>query len=85
MQIEESERRSKIRAEDRSVTVSIVEAVAERENQDPLDLPALADVVDAGALDRLVESCSDSGVTVSFSYAGYQITVSGDGAIRIDG
>lgn len=67
-----------------SITVRIVEGVAEREGVDPLALtPPLADVIDPEAVASLVSERSGEGtrddVRLTFTYLGYEITVGGDG------
>lgn len=61
---------------------AILEEVASREGVDPLDLdePLYASV-DPDALESLLASGSD--VTVRFSYAGYDVTASGDGRVDV--
>lgn len=61
---------------------AILERVAAREGVDPLDLDEpLYGSVDPDALESLL--ASGSGVTVRFTYAGYDVTVSGDGRIEV--
>jgi len=73
-----------VRDENRRLCVDIVEAVAAEAGADPLALsPPLYDVVDTEALGRLVASGAD--ITVEFDYAGYIVTVDGDGAVTVDG
>lgn len=57
----------------------IIDAVAERTDNDAVDLPPLYDTVDPDALDSLVE-CMDNG-TITFTYAGLDITVTHDGEL----
>lgn len=78
--------------EDRAttLTVRIVEEVAEREGVDPLDLtPPLHDVIDPEAVASLVSGRSGGGtrddVRVTFTYLGYDITVTGDDVRVSDG
>lgn len=64
----------------------IVEKVAARRGVDPTSLTApLFDVVDPDALNRLVASSSgeESGVEITFSYAGYEVTVAATGAVTL--
>ena len=71
-----------------SVTMRIVEEVAEREGLEPLDLtPPLHDVIDTDALESLlsdpVSGERREGVQITFSYRGYAITVAADGEIEV--
>ena len=67
-------------------STEVVKAVATATGIDPLELPPLHDYVATEALDSLLAAPSTtSGHTarVSFSYAGLEITVYGDGGIEI--
>lgn len=60
------------------VSTTVLQAVAEQEDVDPIDLPTLHDIIDPDALDALF--CGrPTGQTemISFSFAGYRITVVG--------
>ena len=61
-----------------SVTETIIDAVSEAEDCDPLTLPPLWNVIDPEALDALFEPTRGgqprAGRT-SFTYVGYEITV----------
>jgi hypothetical protein len=59
---------------------AIVTQIAERENRYLTDLPPLYDVLDPESLDALLNS---DGVTVTFSYCGYEVTVTSDDTITI--
>lgn len=64
-------------------SLRVVEAVADREGEDPIELSEpLYEVVDPDALDRLVQGADDE-LTLSFGYYGYRITVHGDGEIVV--
>ncbi|WP_252699659.1 HalOD1 output domain-containing protein [Natronosalvus vescus] len=71
-----------------STSQSVVEAVAEAEGVDPLELsPPLYDVIDPDALDQVfaptsMESRMEGEVT--FSYNGYEVTVCGDGYVTVE-
>ena len=68
-------------AQDHDIGLQIVEAVAEQEGTDPLEVtPPLHDVVDAEALEALVRS--GEGIAVSFVYAGYVVHVDGPDSVR---
>ncbi|SDK37819.1 HalOD1 output domain-containing protein [Natronorubrum texcoconense] len=61
-----------------SVTETIVDAVSEAEDCDPLTLPPLWNVIDPEALDALFEPTRGGEPRtgrVSFVYVGYEITV----------
>ena len=66
----------------------IVEAVAEAEGVSPIELtPPLYDVIDPEALDQIfavTPTQARMAGQVTFSYTGYEVTVSGDGYISID-
>lgn len=65
----------------KSLCVAVVEAVADAERVDPLDLtPPLADAVDPDALDAVLRSGTSR---VSFEYHGYEITVGGADAVEL--
>ncbi|WP_255194269.1 HalOD1 output domain-containing protein [Natronobeatus ordinarius] len=71
-----------------SVSVSVVRAVAAREDVQPVQLtPPLHDAVDTDALDALFRSIdpedSESNVRVEFSYRGYTILVEGPSQIVV--
>lgn len=66
------------------ICVGIVTALASRTHQGELNLPPLGAVIDAGALDRLLGTRQPSdGVSVTFPYGVYMVTVSGDGTVLI--
>jgi hypothetical protein len=63
------------------LVISIVEAVAETSDADPLTLPPLQRAVDTEALAALVES--DGLWDLTFSYHDHVVTIDGDGHIEI--
>lgn len=67
---------------------TITTAVADAEGVDPWELPPLYDAVDPDALHSLIRSGKQIGdrspLEVSFRYAGYDVTVSGDGDVELD-
>lgn len=67
--------------------VAVVYAVAEANQTDPLSLPPLQSVLDAEALNALVEtntnSQSQTEITVSFEYAGHHVVLKEHGRIVI--
>ena len=64
---------------DEAVAVVVSSAVAAVEGVDQTALPALNDVVDPEAIDRVLDSAGGqtgrAGVEVAFSYSGYRVTV----------
>lgn len=71
-----------------SVTVRIVEGVAEREGVEPVALtPPLHDVVDPEALESLfsdpISGVQREGIQVTFSYCGYTVSVAGRGEVTV--
>lgn len=69
-------------------TTAVIEAIAEHEGVDPLDLDQpLYEVVDPDALDAIIDDGGDGGgaadLTVRFSYNGCRVQVSGDGSIEV--
>lgn len=64
-----------------SATSRVLEAVAVTSGVDPLELPPLYDVVDPDKLDALVASTTDG--KVSFTYAGYEVTVDGGSGVEV--
>lgn len=67
-------------------SLSVVARVAAREGVDETELLPLFDAVDPDALDKLFETAhrNVSTVEVTFSYHGYEVTVTGDGAVHLD-
>lgn len=67
--------------------MGIVAAVASRSHQNELDLLPLGGVIDAGALERLIERKTfddkQDPVSVTFPYDVYLVTVSSDGTVLI--
>ena len=67
-------------------STEVVAAVATTTGIDPLDLPPIYDYVATDALDSLLTASSTADchtARVSFSYAGLEVTVDGDGGIEI--
>ncbi|WP_161973230.1 HalOD1 output domain-containing protein [Halostella litorea] len=92
MTVAPSQQRSDIRptsvsrtAEDGDPSTTVVLAVAEALDTDPLDLsPALYEVIDPDALDSLFESAgADADLTCQFSGWGCTITVFDGGRVRV--
>lgn len=74
-------------ADTSNISHTVVEAVAEAEGVDPLELtPPLCEVIDPDALDHLfattpVDSRMDGKVT--FDYNGYEVTAWGSGYVSV--
>lgn len=68
-------------------STAVVEAVAIASDREPTAIEPLYGAVDPDALDALVRSdATDSGgaeATVSFSFAGHDVTVHGDGTVVV--
>lgn len=68
-----------------SVTVQIVSAIAEREGVDPVAIePPLYEVIDPDALTAITKADPAAELTLSFTYAGYRVTVTVDGEPVVD-
>jgi hypothetical protein len=71
---------------DRNVSAVVVEAVADARGVAPTELEPLHGVVDADALDDLLDARSnDAGATttVSFTYAGCEVTITGHSEVVV--
>lgn len=63
---------------------TVVSAVADIEDSDPVDLPPLYDAINPEALNDLFTSRSESAVDqITFKYAGYSIVVRGNGEVEV--
>lgn len=62
---------------------TVVEAIAEHTNTDPLSMTPLATVVDPEALEAVVNS--GPAVQVTFDYDDLTVVVGGDGTVSVDG
>lgn len=67
--------------EDAPASEAVVAAVADREDVDPVELPRLFQAVDADALDAIFADGRPG--RVSFTYAGYEITVCGRDQVTV--
>lgn len=64
--------------------VAITKQVAAKAGVDPLDLPPLHTAIDGDALTALVDHHDAStNLEITFSYEGYTVTVTGDGAVSV--
>ncbi|WP_137286838.1 HalOD1 output domain-containing protein [Halorussus salinisoli] len=74
-------------SDDQNVSTTIVAAVADAEGISPTEVnPPLHSAIDPEALNDLFGSpwsASESGPRVSFTYSGYDVTVSGDGNVVV--
>lgn len=69
--------------ESQSPSMAVIRAVADREEVDPHELkPPLYEVIETDALDSLFRATKGR---VSFSYAGYGVTVDHEGDVRVTG
>ncbi|MGQ3412919.1 HalOD1 output domain-containing protein [Natrinema sp. LN54] len=68
-----------------SISLRIVEALADATNTDAHELEPLYNVVDPEALDRLCGPDSSGGVRVEFEYDGVLVEVGSDGTVAVDG
>ncbi|AFK18460.1 hypothetical protein E6P09_06715 [Haloferax mediterranei ATCC 33500] len=67
------------------VAVAVTSAIATATEHSPLDLPPLAEVgVDPEALDLLFGSSADPSRNLTFHYAGYLVSLFGDGTLTVD-
>ena len=66
--------------------VAVVETVSDATGRDPTELPTLHDALDSDALNDLcVDDTRDTDpVTLSFVYAGHDVTVIGNGTIIVE-
>lgn len=64
-------------------STNVVLSIAALEGVGPVDLPPLAETVDPDALDKLFSPSADVDGSVSFEYAGYDVTISSDGKLEI--
>jgi hypothetical protein len=64
------------------VSERVIRTISTAADSDPTELPPLYDAIDPDALDALVERMSDG--SVSFAYAGYDVTVESDGTVEFE-
>lgn len=69
-----------------SVADSIVYGVAEILDEDPITLPPLGSAVDTDSLNRMFHSIDDpeSGISASFEYSGFVVTVHSHGRVTFE-
>lgn len=65
--------------------VAVVQAVAAVSDQDPLEMDPLYDAIDTDALNALCATGDGerSGVTISFPYNGYQVSVTSNERLSV--
>lgn len=68
-----------------SISLRVIDALADATNTDASELEPLYDVVDPEALDQLFRSDSGGDVRVEFEYHGMLVDVRGDGTVTVDG
>jgi hypothetical protein len=71
-----------------SVITTVTEAVATREDVDPVELVTpLYDAIDPESLERLLDAddgaARNSPIQVTFTYYGYDVTVRSDGTVTL--
>lgn len=64
-------------------STNVVLSVAALEGVRPTHLPPLAETVDPDALDSVFSRSTDAAGTVSFRYAGYDVTAHAEGRLEI--
>ena len=67
--------------DDPTPSEAVIEAIAEKTDSDPLELPALYNAIDPDALDSLF--ADRDGGTVTFCCCQHEITVKQDGSVVI--
>jgi hypothetical protein len=69
--------------QEQTPVVAVVTAVAEVAGRDPLELPPLRNAINPDALNDLMGAEDNRLTSVSFEYFGYDISVTGDGDVRV--
>lgn len=64
-------------------STNVILSIAALEGVGPTELPPLAETVDPDALDRVFSSSTEANGSISFEFAGYEVTVSSDGKLEI--
>lgn len=67
--------------ERQTVSERVIQKISTASGTDALELPPLYDAIEPDALDTLVEGMADG--EVSFTYAGYDVTVASDATISL--
>lgn len=68
-----------------SISLQVVEALADATNTDAHELEPLYNVVDPEALDALFQPDSDGTIRVEFEYGNSSVEVRSDGTVTVDG
>ncbi|WP_254521607.1 HalOD1 output domain-containing protein [Natrinema caseinilyticum] len=68
-----------------SISLRVIDAIANATNTDPHELDPLYYVVDPEALDQLFQSDTSTSVRVEFEYDGRLVEVRSDGTVAVDG
>lgn len=68
-----------------SLSLSVIEAIADATDTDPVELEPLYNVVDPEALDQLFQGTTPATARVQFSYGEHTVEVRSDGTILVDG
>ncbi|MXV62953.1 hypothetical protein GS429_12915 [Natronorubrum sp. JWXQ-INN-674] len=68
-----------------SLSLSVIEALADELEADPVDLEPLYHAVDPEALDQLFQRGSTGEARVTFTYEAHEVEVRSDGTVLIDG
>ncbi|WP_226482068.1 HalOD1 output domain-containing protein [Natrinema amylolyticum] len=68
-----------------SISLRVVEALADATDTETYELEPLYNVVDPEALDQLFRSDSSAAVSVEFEYDGLLVGVRSDGTVTVDG
>ncbi|WP_254532092.1 HalOD1 output domain-containing protein [Natrinema gelatinilyticum] len=68
-----------------SISLRVIDAIANATNTEPHELDPLYYVVDPEALDQLFQSDSNAPIRVEFEYDGLLVEIRSDGTVAIDG
>ncbi|WP_222915809.1 HalOD1 output domain-containing protein [Natrinema sp. SYSU A 869] len=68
-----------------SISLRVVEALADETNTDAHELEPLYNAVDPEALDQLFQPDSTADISVEFEYDGLLVGVRSDGTVTVDG
>jgi len=71
--------------ESRSLSIDVIESVADVRDLDPLELPQLRTVIDPDALEQLFSHTANGAgqARLTFTYAGCEVTVNGDETVTV--
>lgn len=68
-----------------SLSLSVIDALADALDTDPVELEPLYHAVDPEALDRLFGEGTPASARLEFAYGDHRVEVRGDGTILVDG